>query len=65
MSGSSLTRIDLAGFGAWGQIHARAISEIGGAEVGAVLCRSEAAKGSGAGDATASGALYRLRDDAC
>ena len=44
MSGSSLTRIALAGFGAWGQMHARAISEIGGAEVGAVLCRSEAAK---------------------
>ncbi len=45
MSASSPTRVALAGFGAWGQMHARAISEISGAEVGAVLCHSEAADG--------------------
>ena len=44
MSASNPTRIALAGIGAWGQMHARAISEIGSAEVGAVLCRSEAAQ---------------------
>ncbi len=44
MSVSSPTRIALAGFGAWGQMHARAISHISGAEVGALLCRNEAAK---------------------
>jgi len=38
------TRVALAGFGAWGQMHARAIAAINGAEVVAVLARSEAAQ---------------------
>ncbi|MGE0314606.1 MAG: Gfo/Idh/MocA family protein [Lautropia sp.] len=37
------TRVALAGFGAWGLMHARAIRAIDGAEVVAVLARSEAA----------------------
>ena len=44
MSDAAATRIALAGFGAWGQMHARAIADISGAEIGAVLCRSEAAQ---------------------
>ncbi len=38
------TRVALAGFGAWGLMHARAIESIDGAEVVAVLARSEAAR---------------------
>lgn len=38
------TRIALAGFGAWGQMHARAIRAINGAEVVAVLARSPLAR---------------------
>jgi len=38
------TRVALAGFGAWGQMHARAIAAIAGAQVVAVLARSEAAR---------------------
>ncbi|MFO1285732.1 MAG: Gfo/Idh/MocA family oxidoreductase [Rubrivivax sp.] len=38
------TRVALAGFGAWGQMHARAIAAIDGAEVVAVLARSEDAQ---------------------
>lgn len=38
------TRVALAGFGAWGQMHARAIAAIDGAEVVAVLARSEDAR---------------------
>ncbi|MBW3096623.1 Gfo/Idh/MocA family protein [Pseudohoeflea coraliihabitans] len=35
------TRIALAGFGAWGQMHAKAISAIEGAEITSVYCHSE------------------------
>ena len=38
------TRIALAGYGAWGQMHARAIKAIDGAQVVAVLARSDAAR---------------------
>ncbi len=38
------TRVALAGFGAWGLMHARAIRAIDGASVVAVLARSEAAR---------------------
>ncbi|MCW5643689.1 MAG: Gfo/Idh/MocA family oxidoreductase [Rhodoferax sp.] len=38
------TRIAIAGFGAWGQMHAKAIDAIDGAEVVAVLARSDAAR---------------------
>lgn len=38
------TRIALAGWGAWGQMHARAINAIAGAEIVAVLARSAAAR---------------------
>lgn len=38
------TRVALAGFGAWGVMHARAIAAIEGAEVVAVLARSEQAR---------------------
>ncbi|MEO8856006.1 MAG: Gfo/Idh/MocA family oxidoreductase [Burkholderiaceae bacterium] len=38
------TRVALAGFGAWGGMHARAIAAIEGAEVVAVLARSAAAR---------------------
>ena len=38
------TRVALAGFGAWGQMHARAIAAIDGAEVVAVLAGSEATR---------------------
>lgn len=38
------TRVALAGFGAWGLMHARAIRAIDGAEVVAVLARSDAAR---------------------
>ena len=38
------TRVALAGFGAWGQMHARAIAAIDGAEVVAVLAGSEASR---------------------
>ncbi len=40
------TRVALAGFGAWGQMHARAIAAIDGAQVVAVLARSESARAS-------------------
>ncbi len=43
MNTSNPIRIALAGFGAWGRMHVKAISEIAGAEVGAVLCHSESA----------------------
>jgi myo-inositol 2-dehydrogenase/D-chiro-inositol 1-dehydrogenase len=38
---SPATRVALAGFGAWGQLHARAIAAIEGAEVVSVFCHSE------------------------
>ncbi len=38
------TRIGLAGFGAWGAMHARAIAAIDGAEIVAVLARSTQAR---------------------
>lgn len=38
------TRVAIAGFGAWGQMHAQAIRAIAGADVVAVLARSEAAR---------------------
>lgn len=44
------TRIALAGYGAWGQMHARAIAAIEGASVVAVLARSEAARQAAAAD---------------
>src|SRR5665213_2349950 len=42
------TRVALAGFGAWGQMHARAIAAIDGAEVVAVLARSQTARAAAA-----------------
>lgn len=36
------TRISLAGFGAWGQMHARALAAIAGAEIIAVYCHGDA-----------------------
>ena len=44
------TRIALAGYGAWGRMHAQAIRAIDGAEVVAVLARSEAARQTAATD---------------
>ncbi|MEO7937261.1 MAG: Gfo/Idh/MocA family oxidoreductase [Burkholderiaceae bacterium] len=44
------TRIALAGYGAWGQMHARAIKAIDNASVTAVLARSDAARGAAAAD---------------
>lgn len=44
------TRIALAGYGAWGRMHAQAIRAIDGAEVVAVLARSEAAHQAAATD---------------
>jgi myo-inositol 2-dehydrogenase/D-chiro-inositol 1-dehydrogenase len=38
------TRVALAGYGAWGQMHARAIKAIDGASVVAVLARTDAAR---------------------
>ncbi|MDQ6638115.1 MAG: Gfo/Idh/MocA family oxidoreductase [Pseudomonadota bacterium] len=38
------TRVALAGFGAWGLMHARAIAAIDGAKIVAVLARSEASR---------------------
>ena len=38
------TRVALAGFGAWGQMHARAIAAIDGVDVVAVLVRSAASR---------------------
>ncbi len=35
------TRVALAGFGAWGQMHARAIGAIDGARIASVFCHSE------------------------
>lgn len=40
----SPTRVAIAGFGAWGQMHAKAIDAIDGAAVVAVLARSDAAR---------------------
>lgn len=40
----SPTRVAIAGFGAWGQMHAQAIRAIEGADVVAVLARSEVAR---------------------
>lgn len=37
----AVTRIALAGFGAWGQMHARALQSIDGVEVSAVYCHGE------------------------
>jgi len=37
----SISRIALAGFGAWGQMHARALAAIDGAEIVAVYCHGE------------------------
>lgn len=45
---SSPTRVAIAGFGAWGQMHAQAIRAIGGAEVVAVLARSDDARAAAA-----------------
>jgi myo-inositol 2-dehydrogenase / D-chiro-inositol 1-dehydrogenase len=42
------TRVALAGFGAWGLMHARAIEAIEGAEVVAILVRSEASRAAAA-----------------
>lgn len=42
------TRVALAGFGAWGLMHARAIQAIDGARVVAVLARSEASRAAAA-----------------
>jgi myo-inositol 2-dehydrogenase/D-chiro-inositol 1-dehydrogenase len=44
VAASSSTRVALAGFGAWGQMHVRAIADIDGAEVIAVLARSQGAR---------------------
>jgi myo-inositol 2-dehydrogenase/D-chiro-inositol 1-dehydrogenase len=41
---STTSRIALAGFGAWGQMHARAIDTIDGATVVSVYCHSEASE---------------------
>ncbi|MEO6623475.1 MAG: Gfo/Idh/MocA family oxidoreductase [Burkholderiaceae bacterium] len=41
---AKMTRVALAGFGAWGQMHARAIAAIQGVEVIAVLVRSAASR---------------------
>jgi len=38
---SNPTRIALAGFGAWGQMHARAVADIDGAEIVALYCHGE------------------------
>lgn len=38
---NSASRIALAGFGAWGQMHARALKAIDGAEIVAVYCHGE------------------------
>lgn len=46
---TSPTRVAIAGFGAWGQMHAQAIRAIAGAEVVAVLARSDAARAAAAG----------------
>lgn len=46
----SPTRIGLAGYGAWGQMHARAIEAIDGASVVAVLARSKASRQAAAAD---------------
>jgi len=40
----AVTRVALAGFGAWGLMHARAIASIEGAQVVAVLARSDASR---------------------
>jgi myo-inositol 2-dehydrogenase/D-chiro-inositol 1-dehydrogenase len=45
---SNPTRVALAGFGAWGLMHAKAIEAIEGAEVVAVLARSEASRSAAA-----------------
>src|SRR4051794_26007735 len=47
MSGTT-SRIALAGFGAWGQMHARAIDAIDGATVVSVYCHSEASENAAA-----------------
>ena len=39
------TRVALAGFGAWGQMHAKAIGDLVGAEIVAVYCHSERSAG--------------------
>lgn len=61
------TRVALAGFGAWGLMHATAIRAIDGAQVVAVLARSEAARRAAA-EAVPAARLYddgaaMLRDD--
>src|SRR5690606_7023150 len=38
---NSASRIALAGFGAWGQMHVRALKAIDGAEIVAVYCHGE------------------------
>ncbi len=45
-----VTGIALAGYGAWGQMHARAIQAIDGASVVAVLARNDAARQAAAAD---------------
>jgi len=44
------TRIALAGYGAWGQMHARAIKAIDGAQVVAVLARTDMARQAASAD---------------
>lgn len=56
------TRIALAGYGAWGQMHARAVKAIDGAEVVAVLARSDAARQAAAAD-NPQARLYADYDD--
>lgn len=50
-SNTPVTRVALAGFGAWGLMHARAIQAIDGARVVAVLARSEASRAAAAREA--------------
>jgi ornithine cyclodeaminase/alanine dehydrogenase-like protein (mu-crystallin family) len=38
---TNVTRVALAGFGAWGQMHARALSAIADAEIVALYCHGE------------------------
>ena len=52
------TRVAIAGFGAWGQMHARAIAAIGDAEVVAVYCHSDTSEAA-AGQALPSATPYR------
>jgi myo-inositol 2-dehydrogenase/D-chiro-inositol 1-dehydrogenase len=48
MSDSPITRVALAGFGLWGQMHAKAIAAIAEAEITAVWCHGDASAASAA-----------------